>query len=88
MNWPPQSPEFIPLIVFGMCWKRLKEWFDSPVINIKYQPKMYITLDGNKCCGNNATANVLCNQSKSRSSGNDTDEAGQAVTNNWISEVN
>ena len=35
MNWPPQSPDFTPLRVFGMCWKRLKEWFDSPVINAK-----------------------------------------------------
>ena len=28
-NWPTQSPDFTPLKVFGMCWKRLKEWFDS-----------------------------------------------------------
>ena len=34
---------------FGMCWKRLKEWFDSPVINTKSQPKINATLDGNKC---------------------------------------
>ena len=25
------SPDFTPLHVFGMCWKRLKEWFDSAV---------------------------------------------------------
>ena len=28
MNWPLQSPDFTPLKVFWMCWKRLKEWFD------------------------------------------------------------
>ena len=28
-----------PLKVFGVCWKRLKEWFDSPVINTKSWPK-------------------------------------------------
>ena len=56
-----------------MRWKRLKEWFDSPIINTKSQPKINATLDGNKCCGiaygcwNNATANVLRNQSKMRS---------------------
>ena len=45
MNWPPQSPDFTPLKVFGMCWKRLKEWFDSPVINTKSRPKINATLD-------------------------------------------
>ena len=37
-----------PLKVFGMRWKRLKEWFDSPVINTKSWPKL------------NATLNVKC----------------------------
>ena len=40
-----------PLKVFGMCWKRLKECFDSLVINKKSWPKISATLDGNKCCG-------------------------------------
>ena len=40
--------DFAPLKVFGMCWKRLKEWFNSPV-NTKSQPK-FMQLDGNKCC--------------------------------------
>ena len=31
------------LQVFGMCWKRLKEWFDSPVINTISQPKINAT---------------------------------------------
>ena len=34
------------LKVFGMCRKRLKEWFHSPVINTKSRPKIYATLDG------------------------------------------
>ena len=34
MNWPPQSPDFTPLKVFWMYWKRLKERFDSPVSDI------------------------------------------------------
>ena len=29
MNWPPQSPDFNPIKSLWMCWKRLKEWFDS-----------------------------------------------------------
>ena len=49
VNWPPQSSDFTPLKVFGMCWKRQKEWFDSPVINTKSRPKMNATLDGNNC---------------------------------------
>ena len=48
MDWPPQSPDFTPLKVFGMWWKSLKKWFDSPVINTKSQPKINATLDGNK----------------------------------------
>ena len=28
-----------------MCWKRLKEWFDSPVIKTKSWPKINATLD-------------------------------------------
>ena len=47
MTGPPQSPNFTPIKVFG---KRLKEWFDSHVINTKSRPKMNATLDGNKCC--------------------------------------
>ena len=49
MNWPPQSPDFTPVKVFGVRGKRLKEWFNSPVINTKSRPKI-ATLDGNKCC--------------------------------------
>ena len=58
-----------PLKVFGMCWKRLKEWFDSPVINTKSRPKiMQLWMEINvvtlhKVCRNNATANALRNQS-------------------------
>ena len=67
------TESFTPLKVFGMCWKRLKEWLDFPVIITKSRPKMSATLDGNKCCGiaqgcrNHATANVVCNQSKRQS---------------------
>ena len=39
MNWPPQSPDFAPLKDFGMCWKRLEEWFNSPAINKKSRTK-------------------------------------------------
>ena len=39
----------LTLKVLGMCWKRLKEEFDSPVINKKSGPKINATLDGNKC---------------------------------------
>ena len=31
---------FTPLKFIEMCWKRLKEWFDSPVINTKSRPKI------------------------------------------------
>ena len=48
INWPVLT--LTPLKVFGMCWKRLKEWLDSPaVINTKSGPKMNAILDGNKC---------------------------------------
>ena len=73
MNLPHMNPDFTPLKVFGMCWKRLKEWFDSPLINTKSWPKINATPDGNKRCDiaygcrNNATANALPNQSKRRS---------------------
>ena len=50
MNWPPQSPDFTPLKVFGTCWKRLKEWVESPVINTKSWPKNNATLDRNTFC--------------------------------------
>ena len=46
MNSPLQSPDFTPLKVFWMCWKRLKEWYNSAVI----RPKINATMDGNKCC--------------------------------------
>ena len=39
IHWPPQSPDFTPLKVIEMCWKRLKEWFDS----------CHATLNGIKC---------------------------------------
>ena len=32
------------------CWRRLKEWFNSPVINAKSRPKINSTLDGNTFC--------------------------------------
>ena len=66
MNWPPQSPDFTPLKVFGVCWKTLNEWFDSPAINTKSWPKMTATLDGNKCC-DIAKGCRNSNQSKRRS---------------------
>ena len=34
MNWPPQSPDFTPLKVFGMCWKRLVPYKISIEINV------------------------------------------------------
>ena len=43
MNWPPQSPDFTPLKVFGMCLKRLKEY----KINTKSLPKMQLWLEIN-----------------------------------------
>ena len=45
-----KSPDLTPIKVLGMCWKRLKEWFASPVISTKSWPKMNATLDRNKCC--------------------------------------
>ena len=36
MNWPHRVLTLTPLKDFGMRWKRLKEWFDYPVIKTKY----------------------------------------------------
>ena len=49
MNLPPHCPDFTPFKVFGMFWKRLKEWFASPVINTTSWPKSNATLGGNTC---------------------------------------
>ena len=49
MNWPPQSPDSNPIESIWDERKRLKERFDSPVINTKSRPKINAILNVNEC---------------------------------------